>query len=614
MRTNKRNDGGLSSITKLHSTCGSFTLILFRRVRSSTALKTVSKSTQNGSRRSRTLSLVGSRDSNCIYVLLRLTLLLWQSGFTERAVGTWQAVLEWNYYRPRSLQLEHEVPNFQEFWSSEVARTGEQGSQGWSSTTNPTMEPSVDPSSKIELMDLKGWAAIEAELEKTAALPARSLDEVDNDDPYRVVLFSDVQDFLFRPTGEEGRMLLADAFLIFAGLPPVSSLDESSTWMGDPFVSSTSPDGSASSLKNDEATSDFGILARYEKVFLTTKRLCSQTPTAFLSDQGNFLHSYPQFVQTVISQLAKLCMQKQGLEGMMEYALAFEAGFDLKSARKQAKSFLKSRGDMLRLYDAYAMLEVWHGSFDTAEKVWSTALSMRMSFDMGVRPDALFLWRNWLYAYMQQGHFEKARRMIILMANDGTPNEILELPRQKDDSVNLLPPSATAQIKVGQHLKQQIENALSHGHHRLVIPITDLLAFHYYLHDGLQLEAALRAYSETLERVGGLSTTSHSTIEILHEQRARFMYAHAAVFQKSFKPKEASALLSESVRQFPTNLDLLHLQHYFSQRAGIIDRLRQIDSSAGELEQKSSKESVFSGMFDVFLELHRPALLWKHQL
>ena len=87
------------------------------------------------------------------------------------------------------------------------------------------------------------------------------------------------------------------------------------------------------------------------------------------------------------------------------------------------------------------------------------------------------------------------------------------------------------------------------------------------------------------------------------------MYAHAAIFQKHFKPKEVNALLLESVRQFPANLSLLLIRHYFSRRAGITDRLRQVDSKTGEQREATSTQSVIPCMFNrmrVVLDGHPP--------
>ncbi|XP_047737443.1 nuclear exosome regulator NRDE2 isoform X2 [Hyalella azteca] len=57
-----------------------------------------------------------------------------QSGYRERAVGLWQAVLEYNLFTPDNLaQLKHEdkLPLLEQFWDSRAPRIGEEGSLGW---------------------------------------------------------------------------------------------------------------------------------------------------------------------------------------------------------------------------------------------------------------------------------------------------------------------------------------------------------------------------------------------------------------------------------------------------------------------------------------------------
>ena len=56
------------------------------------------------------------------------------SGYTERAVSTYQALIEFNLHCPSSLNLttsRERAGQFEEFWESSVPRFGEEGAQGW---------------------------------------------------------------------------------------------------------------------------------------------------------------------------------------------------------------------------------------------------------------------------------------------------------------------------------------------------------------------------------------------------------------------------------------------------------------------------------------------------
>ena len=64
-----------------------------------------------------------------------------QVGQLEKAVASFQALIEYNLYSPEVLH-EEKVVIFESFWDSGVPRVGEQGAKGWSYWyTNKTLEP-----------------------------------------------------------------------------------------------------------------------------------------------------------------------------------------------------------------------------------------------------------------------------------------------------------------------------------------------------------------------------------------------------------------------------------------------------------------------------------------
>ncbi|EXJ61621.1 hypothetical protein A1O7_02050 [Cladophialophora yegresii CBS 114405] len=546
------------------------------------------------------------RDSNCVFILIRLTLLLWQAGFTERAAGTWQALLEWNCFQPRPqpqhLQSTDSMSRFRDFWDSEVARIGEEGSKGWVTDTAFELDPITDRAFHIENMDVQQWFAAETELEKTSSLPARFLDEVGEDDSYRIVLFSEIQDLLFRPSSKSGLGLLVDGFLLFAGLPPVTSLDDSRTWKGDPFICNQSPSGPTTAELVEKGGHEIGICVQYQEVSFTVKQHTCQTPQNLGYRSGRLLDSSPEFLRRVIGQLADLAYEGQLPAGIMEYAVAFDAGIDLKVAKKQAKSFLKDKGDSLTLYDAYAFLEAQLGNFESAQKVWSTALSMRTSLTGDGHMHAFYMWRNWAYLHMCRGQFAQARTLLSMMTTQG-----FELARFKAESLNIQASSPAVQLKVEQHIKRQIDIAGLKGEHVSLRAMVDLLAYHRYLGNGLRLEVALDTYQACLKPYTGVSKSQSALIEGIHEQQARFIHAHAVIFRREFRPRVVSAILAPSARTFPDNLALLILNSHFSQKAGAMDRLRQVDSVARSQQDANTTGSVVPCMFDVLVELNRPA-------
>ncbi len=68
----------------------------------------------------------------------------------------------------------------------------------------------------------KAWAAMEQQRSASSQMPARTLDEGSEDDPFGVVMFSDIEELLFvLPPSATSlvRSQLIDSFLLFSGLP-----------------------------------------------------------------------------------------------------------------------------------------------------------------------------------------------------------------------------------------------------------------------------------------------------------------------------------------------------------------------------------------------------------
>lgn len=80
----------------------------------------------------------------------------------------------------------------------------------------PTTVPSSTPENPFER-----WASTEQLTATFNSLPARTTDPgIDDDiDPFRVVLFDDIRDFLFVVHSPDSKSQLAYAFLTFLGLP-----------------------------------------------------------------------------------------------------------------------------------------------------------------------------------------------------------------------------------------------------------------------------------------------------------------------------------------------------------------------------------------------------------
>lgn len=114
---------------------------------------------------------------------------------------------------------------FEEFWDSEQPRIGEAGALGWRawdearhSSEPRVLEPStIDPTSQDPFA---AWYEIERQVSVRDRRPMRAIDvsAEEEDDPYRIVLFSDIQQNMVLIQSQRAKMQLARGSLAYLGL------------------------------------------------------------------------------------------------------------------------------------------------------------------------------------------------------------------------------------------------------------------------------------------------------------------------------------------------------------------------------------------------------------
>jgi hypothetical protein len=160
--------------------------------------------------------------------LWRVSKLYWRCKYGQSAITD----LYRTFFKPANLRPSLSSPAdwfskvksaFEEFWDTEKPRLGEEGANGWANS-NDTTTPT--PIINGDLPDIpadpfRRWLQAERHAEKTSSMPARAtnLDSAEEDDPYRVILFSDISPFLVPIQDPEVRLQLIYAFLNFIGLP-----------------------------------------------------------------------------------------------------------------------------------------------------------------------------------------------------------------------------------------------------------------------------------------------------------------------------------------------------------------------------------------------------------
>ena len=403
-----------------------------------------------------------SNQETCAYTLLRITSCMKEAGFNEQAVAIWQSLLEFNFCRPNiasaiGLEVDNkEIPikgNFEDFWDCEAARIGEESAQGWNNSALSNGEPpnsrsdAAKPAVDAESLT-RAWYDAERNHGNETMLPARTMDDVSQDDPYRVILFSDIEAFLvnFPP---EGYNSLLNAFLAFCQLPPLPG--HAHFWWSDPFIrndglqdistSKSKPVQSPDLLKDSHSLepNDKNGAQKADPFEMATHHYLVCDETLFANPQRWFSafdswtgasHYDRRSVETLwIRRTLRFLAEKRVCgDDLAEYFLAFELKYFPKTAKKTGKALLKKNPSSLRLYNAYALIESRLGNNAGAESVWTTAISMNSA-----QPDIVLLWKAWVWEELESRSPTKALARLLSFFGQGIRQELEAIENGSQD-------------------------------------------------------------------------------------------------------------------------------------------------------------------------------------
>lgn len=329
-----------------------------------------------------------------IYVFLRLTRFLRDSGFVDLAVGAWQGVLELHFARPALAEGTRAtaMASLTDFWESEAPRIGESGADGWRKFAEAGDGGLAEPpepkqrcaQARPQTRDVcKAWAVVERQRALGARMPARIADEEDEGDPYRVVMITDIDSFLFYlPSEVLPRMQhqIVDAYLLFCGLPPAfiqgSALESA---LDDPFICGSSHDFKKDVGRHSEGTDAVEETHRRPPEFRQDGSRMAMSPEVLFPGPTwfSYLKSWRELYEDqdepverdfILNTLRQL-VRAFGIEDLGEYTLALGSLEEPTAAKKAAKAMLKQYPSNTRLYNAYALVEWGNSNLDVARKV-----------------------------------------------------------------------------------------------------------------------------------------------------------------------------------------------------------------------------------------------------
>ncbi|GAA6036634.1 hypothetical protein JCM8097_001263 [Rhodosporidiobolus ruineniae] len=582
-------------------------------------------------------------EGNAIYLFLRLTLMLRQAGYSERAFAAFQALIELNLFRPPALASpgpydrpiawrDRLLDEFEAFWDTEAPRIGEPGAKGWGSATEDDLPPESSSSSSNALASIptsdpqarphERWAAAER-LSAQSSLPARTTDPgiEDSNDPYRVVLFSDIASFLFVLHSPDSKLQLAYAFLTFLGLPFVPPDYPTSTpFTTDSFIHSElverpgriqrfwpKLDHEGAEKKPYETVGGEAMEPErrgamgepWDAPFAATPAAVDLLFGGGAGKGGWFRTLRKEDLADVELEVARNTFT------LLRFAVsdtfltldffAFEAAQSPKSAVKLAKQVLRDRRQDLALWDAYARIERQRGKVADARQVYVTALSMYRSFAERDQVDGPLLWRAWAEMEWEEGKAEVALRVLVAASGD-SQTDLASLATE-----TTRPPPAQL-LRARQYYSHSLEAAFQPRATQAHLRNRNHLAFSSALLEYLaqSLDAAVEVLETHLFRLEVAGVNGSAEHEEALMMYAKLLYRHSAQ-GGAYRPTQLRDLLERALKAFKDNSLFLSLFYHNELRMKIQNRFRR---SMEELVLKETEATSEGWLFAIFAELH----------
>ncbi|KAI0841732.1 DUF1740-domain-containing protein [Hypoxylon sp. FL0890] len=523
-----------------------------------------------------------------IYVFLRVTRFIADSGYRELATAAWQATLELTFARPPTLteQSEVKVPsNFQDFWESEVPRLGEESAQGWAAfeQSGGTLEP-PDPKGTDKLISpntrdgYKAWSVIEHQRARAATNPARTMDDGAEDDPFRVIMFADIQDILLYLPGEvipTIQNLLLDAFLIFCQLPPaLCSRDIIQDMLQDDFLVRSSaksiiaeaPPGSLADL-GEQNIRPPELSHDYSRMNVTPEVLFP-LPNWFKSMKkirDDMSADQYQWISTTLKQLVRTF----GARGLAPYYLAFESINEPGNEKKTAKALLKQDPTNIILYRGYSILEWGKGNKEIARNTIAAAMSLTISIHDKVSLGIAAAWME-----IEDCNLTKATLQLCALSDAPSSTSILQDPSA----------SPAQMLKARQFLSSNRDYLLSSGDVRNAVIYAEGLLLLEYSTGQSNKEPSSGNQGDIWSAIASISACSDDLVsrglgnipahEQLLQSAARLLYYHAR--QGPFRASFLREQLTKYINFFPQNTIFLTLFAWREARLSIDDKVRSL--------------------------------------
>ncbi|XP_023233026.1 protein NRDE2 homolog [Centruroides sculpturatus] len=551
-----------------------------------------------------------------------------QCGYTEKAIATFQALIEFNMFRPRVLPKETTEEDlktfFEPFWDSGAPRFGEENAPGWDKVfmekklTFHRNESSIDINLKeeeiLENASSKShvWIEFENLREQHHWLPwSPNLENKEDDceDPDRSILVDDVSDALFSLKSEKLKFLLIVQFLRFLGVKfedynrtPYCNKD----FLNQIFIESPAEvhpflHNEMSSFGCTDYHANLTLLTNQQRFISLINRLFEQSIKLFSFDYKQFLTFH--WIKFNIRQL-------QNTADKSNYKQ------ELKKIKKLIKNLLKEEinRNNLDLWQEYARLEWLDGKFKESENVFQTAISLSNTFQI----NEASLWKFvQTYVELQLGIHsivsfgigklevaeEKKAKSLYMLCFLG-----MDYPYVSKCVKSLTEIPATTILKARSGFQRIIElktNSMTENSDEFVKPsdlATRISCFAYFQYLTCGISTVENLYENIIKVLANSSNDNcyKKEIEAIFASYLQLYTFHSSIAIVSLK--KIRPILSKTLDTFPENPYFLWLFLDLEVGSGIANYFRRYFTKT--LKQES-KVSLMQWLFAIIAELKR---------
>ncbi|KAG4306423.1 hypothetical protein PORY_000411 [Pneumocystis oryctolagi] len=514
-----------------------------------------------------------------LYILVRIWFYMKEAGYIENSIASIQALIEFNFFRPDAFSCNTNndyLDEFEQFWESEAPRFGEDGSKGWKnyynvsnniiSFKNDSNDVVSNTQNMYENNEDKYVVWCKQELAGSLSVnPKRSTDTNNENDPYSVVLFSDIKQLLYFFTSNKIRLNIVYLSLHFLGF----SLYRMNKTSNDPlfldsFIQNFSSINlfdwfymdsyicSKSSELSNENTTNFGNTLKRSKNPLQfgLKNWPITIDTLFSIDKIwyqnlDFDTFHKDFIKRYFEQLENVI--NDDMFSMLH--LLFQNYYSSSDVRKLAKSILKKKPSNIKLWCAYAQLEYLNGNLLETRKIFLNILENIKLDHTEKSYDCIVAYKLWAEIEMKSNEIGNSIKILVSMVE----NE-LDIKNTLSNNEKTYPDAVLLKAqKSFQHLNRL---ALSFKNYKVFRLYTECYALLSYLVKSLN--NALEIYYQAKNSFNECTDSGLIEYEQLLVSELKLLY-YCSQTTKVFKISSIQDRVKDALSKFPNNCIFLSI-------------------------------------------------------